>query len=264
MNSTVRPLALVTGASSGIGYELAREFAEHGYDLIIAADKGTELQEAARTLGALPGSPQVQPVHVDLSTPQGVETLYDTVKRAGRPLDVLAANAGIGISGTFVDTDLNTNLKLINLNVTSQVHLIKLAVDEMAARGAGKILITSSIASLMPGPYYATYAASKAFERSFGHALAYELKDRGVQVTVLMPGPTDTEFFERAGMQDTKVAEGPKHDPAEVAKAAYEALARGDEQVIPGAKNKMQAAMSKVMSEQTKAKVHAKQSEPRH
>ena len=134
----------------------------------------------------------------------------------------------------------------------------------MGRRRAGKILITSSIASLMPGPYYATYAASKAFERSFGHALRYELKGTGVSVTVLMPGPTDTEFFERAGMEDTKVAEGEKQDPTEVAKAAYAALQRGDDQVIPGAKNKMQAAMSKVLPEQTKAKMHAEQAEPRH
>jgi short-subunit dehydrogenase len=264
MNATVRPLALVTGASSGIGYELARELAEHGYDLIIAADDQGGLEEAARTLGGLAGAPQVQAVHADLSTAQGVEKLYDTVRRAGRPLDVLAANAGIGISGSLHETDLATNLKLINLNVTSQVHLTKLAVDEMVPRGAGRILITSSIAALMPGPYYATYAASKSFLRSFGHALRYELKDSGVTVTVLMPGPTDTEFFDRAGMEDTKVAEGSKQDPAEVAKAAYAALERGDDQVITGAKNKMQAAMSKVMPEQTKAKVHAAQTEKRH
>jgi uncharacterized protein len=257
-----RPLALVTGASSGIGLELARQFAQNGYDLVITAEDRGGLAEAAR---ALANGSRVETVVADLSSARGVDTLYERVRGLGRPVDVLAANAGVGVGGEFAGgTSLRAEIKLIHLNVTSQVHLIKLIVGDMVARGSGKILITSSIASLMPGPFEAVYAASKAFLRSFGEAIRNELKDRGVGVTVLMPGPTETEFFHRAGMDDTKVGQGSKDDPADVAKAAYKALMADQDHVVTGAKNKVQAAATAVLPDTARAALHRKQAEPQH
>lgn len=258
-----RPLAVVTGASSGIGLELARQFVQHGYDVVGVADQAEQLDQATRTLSAIDPDARVESVVADLSTSEGVETLYASLAQLDHGVDVLAANAGIGVSGDFArETSLDDELRLIHLNVTSQVHLIKLILSEMIERDSGRILITSSIASLTPGPYYATYAASKAFLRSFGEALRYELKDTGIGVTVLMPGPTDTQFFDRAGMQDTKAAEGPKQDPAEVAREAFDALEKDKPRVVTGAKNKLQAAASKVTPTQAGAAMQAKQTKP--
>jgi short-subunit dehydrogenase len=258
-----RPLAMVTGASSGIGLELARQFALHGHDLIIAADDPGELDAAAEELRREDPSLMVKPVVVDLSTPDGVMALYNAATEMNRPTDVLAANAGIGVWGDFArETSLEAELRLINLNVTSQVHLIKLVLSDMVDRGAGKILITSSIAALSPGPMYAAYAASKAFLRSFGQAIRQELEDSGVRITVLMPGPTDTEFFERADMLESKAAQGPKQDPAEVAAQAYDALEREKDHVVTGAKNKLQAAATKVMPDKVGARLHGSQTRP--
>jgi uncharacterized protein len=255
-----RPLAVVTGASSGIGYELARKFAQHGYDLVVAAEDPEKLRVAAQSLSELDGEAQVETVQADLSQPDGVQKLYESVQALQRPVDVLAANAGVGVYGEFADeTALDEELALINLNVTSQVHLIKLVSHDMLARGDGDILITSSIAGTMPGPRMAVYAASKAFLRSFGQAIRNELKDKGVNVTVLMPGATDTDFFERAEMTDTVVGEAPKQDPEEVAEAAFQALQRKSDHVVPGAKNKLQASAAKIMTDEAKAKVHGKQ-----
>ncbi|MBX5461394.1 MAG: SDR family NAD(P)-dependent oxidoreductase [Steroidobacteraceae bacterium] len=264
MNSPqTRPLAMVTGASSGIGYELARQFALHGYDLIIAADDAGELVGAADRLQQVDSAMRVKAVTVDLSVPEGVTTLYNTAAALKRPVDVLAANAGIGVWGDFArETSLEAELRLINLNVTSQVHLIKLVVADMVDRGSGKVLITSSIASLAPGPNYAAYAASKAFLRSFGQAIRQELEDSGVSVTVLMPGPTDTEFFERADMLESKAAQGPKQDPAEVAAEAFDALEKDKDHVVTGAKNKLQATASKLVPDKVGARLHGSQTRP--
>lgn len=259
-----KPLALVTGASSGIGYELARVFAENGYDLIIASANAEKLTDAAESLALLDSQPLVEIVPVDLSTADGVRKLYESVQLLGRPVDLLAANAGVGVSGDFDATSLDAELALINLNVTSQVHLIKLIVRDMVGRGSGDILITSSIAGTMPGPHYAVYAASKAFLRFFGQGIRAELKDAGVNVTVLMPGPTDTEFFERADMVDTKAGQGEKQDPAEVAEAAFQALREGFDHIIPGLKNKLQAGVARLMSEEVRAKVHGAQTKRGH
>jgi len=260
-----RPLALVTGASSGIGYELARKLAQRGYDLVVVADNAEKLTEAARTLSAVDEPTQVEVVHADLSQREGVKKVYESVQALQRPVDLLAANAGVGVYGGFSDeTDLEEEISLINLNVTSQVHLIKLISRDMLERGAGDILITSSVAGVLPGPRMAVYAASKAFLRSFGQAIRNELKNQGVNVTVLMPGPTDTDFFERAEMQGTVVDESAKDDPAEVAEAAMRALAGGDDHVVPGAKNKLQVGAAKLMSDQAKAKVHGKQTQRKH
>src|SRR4051795_1966709 len=229
-SSQKKPLALVTGASSGIGLELARQFGQNGFDLVIAAEDAGLTSAAAqlRQTGA-----EVQPVQVDLRSPDGVAQLYAAASSLGRPLDAVALNAGVGRGGAFIDTDLADEQEIIDLNITSTVHLAKLVLKDMAARGAGKVLITSSIASTMPGSFQAVYNASKSFLQSFAEALQVELKDTGITVTSLMPGPTDTNFFARAGMADnTKVGEGKKDDPAAVAEQAFEALMAGRPRVV--------------------------------
>ena len=192
---TTRPFAVVTGASSGIGYELAKQFAEHGHDLLIASEDAgiVEAQQALEALGIT-----VQSVRGDLSTPEGVNELYDQIQLLGRAVDAIAMNAGIGVGGDFVrETDLETELTLIDLNVRSTVHLAKLVLQDRVERGEGRVLFTSSIAPVMPGPFEAVYAASKAFILSFSDALRNELKDTQVTLTALMPGPTETNFFHR-------------------------------------------------------------------
>jgi short-subunit dehydrogenase len=228
---TGRTLTLVTGGSCGIGRALAETFARHGHDVLIAAeDEGVhEAAEALTRLGT-----EVQAVQVDLATAAGVEGLYRAVTAQGRPVDIAALNAGVGVGGDFVETDLEDDLRVVDLNVRSTVHLAKLLARDMTAVGAGRLLFTSSIAAVAPTPYQATYAASKAFVASFAQALGHELKNTGVTVTTLMPGPTDTNFFERAGMQSTRLAQGRKDDPAVVAAAAYAATVAGKDRVIPG------------------------------
>jgi short-subunit dehydrogenase len=257
----MRQLALVTGASSGIGLELARQFADNGFDLIITAEDD-ELAAAETRLAG--GEAVVSAVKADLSTYDGVEGLWSAVAAAGRPLDAVALNAGIGVNGDFTrDIPLEDDLRLIAVNVTAVVHLAKRVLPAMVERGAGRVLITSSVAATMPGPYYATYAASKAFLQSFAQAVRFELKDTGVSVTALQPGPTDTEFFDRAGMDDTKVAEAKKDDPAEVAKDGFEALMAGKDHVIAGSvKNKAQVAGGKLLPETARAGLHAAQTKP--
>jgi uncharacterized protein len=261
MTEQTRPLAVVTGASSGIGRELADQFARNGFDVIIAAED-TELDDAARRLEGTGAA--VTAVRVDLATYDGVEQLYDAIRGTGRTLNALAVNAGIGVSGPFAETDLADELRLVNLNVTSAVHLTKLVLPGMVERGAGRILFTSSVAATSPGPYQATYAASKAFLRSLGEAVRQELRETGVTVTTLMPGPTETEFFERADMEDTKLgAMENKDDAAEVARQGFEALMAGKDHVVAGSlRNKVQAAAARVMPDSAKARMQGKMSEP--
>ncbi|MEV4554163.1 SDR family NAD(P)-dependent oxidoreductase [Nonomuraea wenchangensis] len=255
-----RPLALVTGASSGIGYELAKQFAWHGFDLIVnAEDPG--IAGAARELRELGTS--VEAVQTDLATHDGVERLYERVTAGGRPLGAVVINAGIGAGGPFAETDLAGDLEVVDLNVRSAVHLAKLCLRDMVRRGEGRVMFTSSVAATQPGPFEATYAASKAFLLSFAEALRDELKDTGVTVTALMPGPTDTEFFERAGMEDTRVGSGKKDDPAQVAEQGYEALMKGEAQVVAGSfMNKVMAGAAKVVPEKVKAAAHRRMAEP--
>jgi short-subunit dehydrogenase len=256
-----RPLAVVTGASSGIGRELARQFAQGGFDLLIAAED-SGIDDAAQELSGHDAA--VTAVRVDLATFDGVEELDEAVQNTGRAPAALAVNAGVGVSGEFADNDLAAELKLVNLNITSAVHLTRLVLPRMIERGEGRLLFTSSIAATAPGPYHATYAASKAFLYSFAEAIRHELRDTGVTVTALMPGPTDTDFFERAGMEDTKLgAMENKDDPAEVAREGFEALMAGKDHVVAGSlKNKAQTAASKVMPESAKAKMQAGMTEP--
>lgn len=262
MNSSLtRPLAVVTGASNGIGYELAKQFAQNGFDLLVTST-GPSINEAAiafEKLGA-----QVETVQADLATYDGVETLYNKIKATGRSVDAIAINAGVGVGGDFArETDLKDELNLINLNVVSSVHLAKRVLKDMVDRDQGRILFTSSIAALMPGPFEAVYAASKAFLHSFSEALRNELKDTGVTVTSLMPGPTDTNFFHRAQMDDTKAGADRKDDPAMVAKQGFEALMAGKDSIVAGSlKTKLQGTVSKVLPDTVNAEGHRQLTEP--
>jgi short-subunit dehydrogenase len=259
----VNALAVVTGASSGIGYELAKVLADNGFDLVVAAED-ERIDETAAQIALRCGGVRVDPVRTDLSKYEGVEALVAAVRAGGRPVDVLAVNAGVGVGGDFVrDTSLDDNLEIVDLNVRSSVHLTHRLLGDMVDRKQGKVLFTSSIAATAPGPFHSVYAASKAFLASFGQSLREELRDTGVTVTTLMPGPTDTEFFERAGMQDTKVATGDKDDPAQVAKQGFEALMKGDDHVVAGSlKNKVQAVAGKVAPDPVKAKMMRSMTEP--
>lgn len=258
--TATRLLAVVTGASSGIGYELAKQFAQNGFDLLVTST-GASIDEAAQAFKGL--GAKVEMVQVDLTTYDGVETLYNQIKAIGRPVDAIAINAGIGVGGEFTQTDLQEELNLINLNVVSTVHLAKRVVKDMVDRGEGKILFTSSIVSQMPGPLQAVYAASKAFVQSFSQALRNELQDKGVSVTALMPGVTETNFFHNADLDDTKVGAIAKDDPAIVAKQGFEALMAGKDHIIAGSPmTKIEGAVAKLLPDTIKAELHRKISEP--
>jgi short-subunit dehydrogenase len=262
MTTTTKEFAVVTGASSGIGFELARQFAQHGYDLLIAAEDNA-IEQAAADLRR-DGGTQVIPVRADLATYDGVEQVYAAILQSGREVDAIALNAGRGIGGDFTrETELADELNVIDVNVTSTVHLAKRVLPDMVARGGGQVLFTSSIAATMPGTYQAVYNASKSFVQSFAEALRAELKDTGVTVTSLMPGPTDTNFFHRAEMDDTKVGASKKDDPAVVAKQGFEAMVKDKEKVVAGSwKTKAQGAAGKVMPDSMKAEMHRKMAEP--
>jgi len=253
------PLALVTGASSGIGRSLAQVFADEGFTVIACAEDD-ELSDA---VAALRSDSEVVTVRADLSTEEGVETLVAAVRTEGRPLDALAINAGVGLGGAFLDGALADHLALIALNVTGAVHLAHQLLPAMVDRGEGRVLFTSSIAATMPGPYQSTYNASKAFLQSFSEALRTELEDSGVTVTALMPGPTDTEFFERAGIEDTKLGQTRKDDPDGVARDGYEAMMAGKDHIVAGGlRNRVQAAAATIAPERAASAAHARLSEP--
>jgi short-subunit dehydrogenase len=259
-DSYTRPLAVVTGASSGIGFELARQFAEHDFDLLIVAED-VEISSAADTLRATGG--HVEAVQADLATRDGVEQVYQRIQTTGRPVDAIALNAGVGVYGPFVDTELEEELRLIGLNITSIVHLAKLVTRDMISRGKGRVLITSSVVADVPATYMAVYGASKAFDLSFAEALRNEFKDTGVTVTALQPGPTETAFFERAGMEETEVGASRKDDPADVAREGFEALMAGKDHVVAGSfMNKARDVMAQILPETMKAEQHRKQAEP--
>ena len=251
-----RLLAVVTGASSGIGRELARCCARGGFDLIVAADQS--LDEAAaelRTLGAA-----VETVEADLATKAGVDRLVAAV--AERPVAALCANAGHGLGHAFLDQDFDAVRHVIDTNVTGTLDLIQRLGRGMRARGFGRILITGSIAGFLPGSFQAVYNGTKAFIDSFSFALRNELKDSGVTVTCLMPGVTDTEFFARADMLDTKVGQAKKDDPAEVARIGFDAMMKGQGDVVSGWKNKLQTAIATVTPSGVLAEMHRGMAEP--
>ena len=252
-----RPLAVITGASSGIGRELARLAAQDGHDLVIAADQGP-LDDAAAAFRAL--GARVDAVEADLSTSFGVDKLMLAI--GGRPVDLLIANAGHGLGHGFLDKPFSEAKHVIDTNVTGTLDVLHRIVTKMRDRNQGRILITGSIAGLMPGSFQAVYNGTKAFIDSFSFALRNELKDTALSVTCLMPGATDTRFFERADMLDTQVGSADKAQPADVAKEGYEAMKKGQDHVVAGWKNKVSAAMTNVLPDSLLAEQHRKTAEP--
>ena len=251
---------LVTGGSSGIGFELARQFAESGHDIVVTGRDSEKLEQAAELIRERASEVSVVTAAADLATEQGV---YELHRQVGR-VDIFCANAGIGSGGgSFDETDLAKELELIDLNVRGQVQLSKLIVKDMVEQGAGRILYTASIAGIMPGPFEAVYAASKAFIRSFGEGLRSELAEKGIVVTVLMPGPTETDFFHRAGMDNTPAGQMTKDDPALVASQAIDALMNDRHAVIGGGlKNKLQTSAIRLLPDPIKAMAHRGQTQP--
>jgi short-subunit dehydrogenase len=258
-----KPLAVVTGASSGIGYSLAKELADRGYDLIVCSEQD-RIADAANDFRQ--SGVSVTDVRADLATRDGVEELWRQVESAGRPIDIACLNAGVGVGGLFQDTDLEQELNMIQLNCTGTVNLAKYLVKHMTARNAGRILFTASIAGEMVAPREAVYAATKAFDLSFAHSLRYELRDTGITVTALQPGPTDTEFFERAGMENTKVgSEGKKESsPEDVAKQGIDALLAGKDHIYAASvKTKVEGMLANVIPGKVKGAMHEKVARPK-
>lgn len=257
MNSTTRPFAIVTGASAGIGYELAKLCAQNGFDLLVVADEA-KIQQAAIDFSAF--GVEAQAVEADLATREGVDKLYAAAQ--GRPVDALLANAGHGLGHSFLDQNFDDIHHVIDTNITGTTYLIHKVGNDMRARNLGRILITGSIAGFIPGSFTAVYNGTKAFIDSFSHALRNELKDTGITVTCLMPGATETEFFERAGMLDTKVGQQEKDDPAVVAKDGFDAMMNGEGDVVSGWKNKLQTTVANVTPAAVLAEQHRKMAEP--
>jgi len=254
---STNPLAIVTGASTGIGYELARCCAEAGFDLIVAANE-PRITDAARDFAML--GVEVVPIEADLATTDGVDKLYAAI--GDRTVRALLANAGHGLSQGFLDQDFDQARHVIDTNITGTLYLIQKVGRDMRAHGHGRILITGSIAGFMPGAYHAVYNASKAFMDSFSFALRSELKDTGVSVTCLMPGATETAFFERAGLLDTKLGQSKKDDAGEVARQGFEAMMNGDGDVVTGWHNKFQSALANITPASWLAEQHKKQAIP--
>ncbi len=255
--SDTRELAVVTGASSGIGHELAICCAKHGYDLVVAADEPM-IHEAAdrfRSFGS-----EVTAVEADLSTVEGVEELYGAI--GGRPVGALLANAGRGLGHGFLDQDFGEVRKVIDTNITGTIYLIQKIGRNMVMARSGRILITGSIAGYMPGSFQAVYNGTKAFIDSFSFALRNEIKDTGVTVTCLMPGATETEFFQRDGLTDTRIGQEEKDNPTDVARTGFEAMLRGDGDVVSGWKNKLQTMIASVTPSGALAETHRSMAEP--
>lgn len=252
-------LAIVTGASTGIGFELASIAARQGCDLIVVANEPliASAAEDFRRFGT-----QVESVEADLSTIEGVDRVLDAA--GARPIALLFANAGVGTGGPFLEQDVANWRHSIDTNVTGTVYLIQKVLRDMVVRGDGKILVTGSIAGYIPGSFNAIYNATKAFIDNFTEALRNEIKDAtGVTLTTLMPGPTDTEFFARAGMLDTQVGQDDgKADPAKVAQDGWDALMAGKGHIVSGFSNKVQVAGAGVVPQSVLAEMHRKQAEP--
>ncbi|MCQ0970467.1 SDR family NAD(P)-dependent oxidoreductase [Paracoccus sp. TK19116] len=250
-------LAVVTGASSGIGLELARCAVDDGYDLLIAADE-PEIVRAAEILRK--DGQTVDTVQADLATAIGADRLWGALN--GRAIDVLAANAGRGLGHAFLDQNWDAIERVLRTNMNGTTDLLHRSVRVMLPRGSGRILIVGSIAGLMPGSYQAVYNATKAYLDTLSWGIRGELRDSGITVTCLMPGPTETEFFHRAHMEDTKIGQGDKADPVEVAHAGWQAMKRGRSGVTPGFMNKVQATLSGVLPAEMLARMHRDMAEP--
>jgi uncharacterized protein len=255
-HNTSRPLAVVTGASSGIGYELANLCAQNGFDLIVAADE--PLAAAAATFRGHGAT--IETIETDLARLDGVDQLVALI--GDRPVEALLANAGHGLGQAFFDQEFEEIEHVIDTNITGTIYLIHQVGRRMRERGRGRILITGSIAGYMPGSFHAVYNASKAFVDSFSYALRNELKDTGVTVTCLMPGATETRFFERAGLMDTKVGTDEKDDAEGVAQDGFDAMMKGEAEVVSGWKNKVQTTVANVTPNEMLAEQHRKMTEP--
>ncbi|RZK23043.1 MAG: SDR family oxidoreductase [Hymenobacter sp.] len=249
--------ALITGGSSGIGRELAKLFAQDKYNLVLVARSQDELTATATELQQQYGI-TVKTIAKDLFQRQAPFEVYDEIKGLGIQIDALVNDAGQGQYGEFIDTDINRELDIIQLNVGAYVTFTKLYLKEMVARNDGKILQVASIASELPGPLQSIYHATKAFVLSFTEAIQEETKDSKVTITALQPGLTDTDFFRKADMLHAKnVVEGNPAPPADVAKAGYEALMSGEKRIIPGFMNKVQVTASNIIPDAlVAAKVH--------
>jgi uncharacterized protein len=259
---THKKYALVTGGTSGIGYELVKLLAKDKYNLIIVARHETDLRRVADEMTSEHGV-DVITLSKDLFNRENAFDIYTEVKAKGIDIDILINDAGHGHYGEFVDTDITMELKIIDLNISSLVILTKLFLQDMVTRGFGKILNVSSIASKVPGPWQSVYHGTKAFVQSFTEAIRSEVKDTGVTITALLPGATDTDFFNKAGMNESKVVqEGKLYKASGVAKDGYTALMKGDDMVISGVMNKIQVAMSNITSDEKVADKMKKQQEP--
>ncbi|MEX8546104.1 MAG: SDR family NAD(P)-dependent oxidoreductase [Mucilaginibacter sp.] len=260
--STNQKYALITGASSGIGYELAKLFAQDKYNLVLVALEPDLLNQKATELKQQYGV-EVEAIVKDLFKHEAPFEVYDEIKAKGIQIDVLVNDAGQGQYGLFAETDINRELDIIQLNIGATISLVKCFLPEMLARKEGKILNLSSIAGKTPGPYQAVYHGTKAFVQSFTEAVRSECKDTGVTLTALLPGKTDTDFFNKAQMEDSKMMEQSGSNPAEVAKDGYEALMAGEDMVISGFKNKAMVGMSNIMPDHLVADMMKKQQEPK-
>jgi uncharacterized protein len=257
MTNTTSSLVLVTGASTGIGYELAKCCAKYGYNLLIAADE-LRIHDAAANLRLF--DVQVEAIEADLATFEGVDKLYSASK--GRPVEALLANAGRGLGKSFLHQEVSAWRHVVDTNITGTIYLIQKIARDMMNAGHGRIMITGSLAGFVPGPYQAVYNGTKAFLNSFSFALRHELKDSGVSVTCLMPGATETDFFTRADMTDTKIAQSKKDDPASVAQQGFDAMMNGEAEVITGWRNKLRAAIASVVSADISAEIYRQMTAP--
>ncbi len=250
--------AVITGASTGIGFELAEIAAENGYDLLVVADEPL-IEAAARDFQQR--GVEVKSIEADLATLEGVDKLIDAA--GGRRIDLLCANAGRGLGRGFLGQDVSDWRRVVDTNITGTVYLLQRVLRDMVAQGQGKVLITGSIAGFIPGTFQAVYNGTKAFIDTFADAIRNELKEAsGITITTLMPGPTETEFFDRADMLDTKVGSQQKDDPGKVARDGWDALMKGEAHIVSGWKNKMQAAAAHVAPASILAEQHRRMAEP--
>lgn len=254
--------ALITGATSGIGYELAKQFAKNGYDLVIVARDHEELKKKAdefKNFGV-----NVISISKNLFLEEEAYSLYSELKMNGISPEILVNDAGQGVYGKFQDTDIHREVDIIQLNIISVIILTKLFLKDRLPKGSGKILNLASVASKAPGPWHSVYHGTKAFVLSWSEAIREELKDSGITVTALLPGPTDTDFFNKADMNTSKILEDRDNlaSPEEVAIDGYNALMNGDDKIVSGLKNKLSVAMANMASDSMAAHRMAEMQKP--
>ncbi|NML57155.1 SDR family NAD(P)-dependent oxidoreductase [Chryseobacterium cheonjiense] len=254
--------ALVTGATSGIGYELAKQFAKNGYDLVMVARNHDDLKKKADEFKSY--GVNVITIAKNLFIEEDAYSLYSELKLNGISPSILVNDAGQGIYGKFQDTDIHREVDVVNLNIVSVLILTKMFLKDRLPKGSGKILNLASIASKAPGPWHSVYHGTKAFILSWSEAIREELKDTGITVTALLPGPTDTDFFNKADMNESKILEDRDNlaSPEEVAIDGFNALMNGDDKVVSGLKNKLTVAMSNIATDSMAAHRMAEMQKP--